>query len=33
MDAQTQWTGLDAGRLERIAEHFKTRKQCRCSPC
>ena len=23
MDAQTQWTGLDAGRLERITEHFE----------
>lgn len=23
MDAQAQWTGLDAGRLERITEHFE----------
>jgi CubicO group peptidase (beta-lactamase class C family) len=23
MDAQSQWTGLDAGRLERITEHFE----------
>ncbi|MCC7268522.1 MAG: serine hydrolase, partial [Caulobacteraceae bacterium] len=23
MDAQTQWTGLDAGRLDRITEHFE----------
>src|SRR6188768_1872771 len=25
MDAQTQWTGLDAGRLERIGEHLNRR--------
>jgi CubicO group peptidase (beta-lactamase class C family) len=25
MDAQTQWTGLDAGRLERIGEHLQSR--------
>ena len=23
MDAQSQWTGLDAGRLERIADHLE----------
>ena len=23
MDAQSQWTGLDAGRLERIGEHLE----------
>src|SRR6187549_3531607 len=23
MDAQSQWTGLDAGRLERITEHLE----------
>ena len=23
MDAQSQWTGLDAGRLERITDHLE----------
>ncbi|MBC7168969.1 hypothetical protein, partial [Phenylobacterium sp.] len=23
MDAQSQWTGLDAGRLERIGDHLE----------